>query len=151
MAQVNQATIVTMQANVLKDAQATTLLAALVATLVDWDNSEERTGRRGEYHTTGANSLRLREVEGPMLRAVCATLHSVGVDCEESDIAELLDGRYEFQISFAANRFSSKSQRGLSATEMRALDRAAQIMDKATPDKLEQIAKVLHVVPRKAA
>src|SRR6266702_5265698 len=125
------------------------ILGALFALAVDWESAETRTGRRGQYQTTGASMFRIRELsedERAILEATCAAL---GMELAPEDLDEIFQGEFEYQVSFACNRFSSKgsvvSGVRLTSNEMRTIERLKAIAEK----KPEAVRELLQ--PRRAA
>lgn len=127
------------------------VLAALFAIMTNWDEAEVRAGRRGEYRTTGANMFRLRELAGEERGRVEAACAAVGIGIESEEIDEMFNGDYEYQISFACNRFVSKgatvSGIRLTGNEMKAVERLRVIAEK----KPQAVAELLGAAPRKRA
>lgn len=119
------------------------LVAALFSILTNWDETEARTGRRGEYRTTGASMFRVRELQDEDKAILAASCAALGVDVESEEIDEIFGGDYEYQVSFACNRFPSKSVSvagiRLTGNEMRTVERLKQIAAK----KPQAVAELL--------
>ena len=108
------------------------IVAALLAVVTDWERAEVRSGRRGEYRTTGASMYRLRELsaeDADVLKTLCGAL---GIDEDEKELLASFAGDYEFQVSYACNRFATKAgsigAQRLTNNELRTLERAKQIV-----------------------
>lgn len=108
--------------------QQEVFLAAMMVLLTDWENTERRQGRRGEYATTGAQSFRLREIPRDMAAAIAQSLSTLGFELSEDDIAQCFANEFDYQVSFSINRFPLKQTAGLTATDMRAIERVRAIM-----------------------
>lgn len=109
------------------------VVAALFALLTDWDKAETRQGRRGEFRTTGANMYRIRELQPEETEQIKMLAATFGIDTDEEDLQEMFSGEYEYQISYACNRFATKSGKyaqgpRLTSQELRTLERAKQIL-----------------------
>lgn len=107
------------------------LVAALFALVTDWDQAEIRAGRRGEYRTTGASMHRLRTLTTDEIGQLVATAGTVGVNTDEGELLVFFGGDYEYQVSYACNRFATRATVGgqrLTANEQRTLERAQSIL-----------------------
>lgn len=120
------------------------VLAALLAVITNWNETEARQGRRGEYHTTGANMVRVSELTDDEKELVIAAANAIGVDCTDEDIAEVFDGEYEYQASLSCNRFGRKGSNvagvRLTQNDMRTVERFRRIAE-SKPQAIEQILK----------
>lgn len=104
------------------------IIGAMIVMLTNWDSSEVRTGRRGDYLTTGAMQIRFRTVPKETQMSVLMALRALGEDIDEEELAEVFNGNDEFQMSFAINKFQSKS-RGLSTADQRAIERVKALLE----------------------
>lgn len=107
------------------------MVAMLLALTTSWEQAEIRSGRRGEYRTTGASMFRFRDVTPEVAEMLTTTCGTLGVDVDEDAIRELFSGEFEFQISYACNRFSTRPAIGgqrLTSNEVRTLERAKAIL-----------------------
>lgn len=129
------------------------ILAALMALATDWDHAEQRMGRRGEYRTTGANMIRMRELTDEEKQAVVAGASALGMDVDEEDLEDVFSGTHEYQASFAVNRFTMKnaSYGGLRLTqnEARTIERLRTIAERK-PEAVQEALKVLDRADRAA-
>lgn len=119
------------------------VIAALIAMSTNWDQAEVRTGRRGQYRTTGASMIRLREVKPEIGEQVAHIAGMLGLELDDEDIEEMFNGDFEFQISYACNRFATKTgtigSTRITQNEMRTLERAAEILKRK--DSAEQVLR----------
>lgn len=126
------------------------LVAALFALVTNWEDAETRTGRRGDYRTTGASMYRLRNLDEEELDQVKLMCGVFGLDYDEDDLAVFFAGDYEYQVSYACNRFATKAgglaSSRLTSQERRTLDRAAEILASK-----EDVARPFLTTPRRAA
>lgn len=126
------------------------IVAALLAAVTNWDETETRIGRRGQYHTTGASMYRIRQLTPEEADSVKVIVGTLGVDLDDEDITEIFDGEHEFQVSYACNRFEVRggvgSQR-LTQNEMRTLERAKLIL----VNKEAEATRILTTPDSKAA
>lgn len=124
-----------------------TLVAALVAAITNWDEAETRQGRRGDFKTTGANMIRLKELDSSEREQLSLVCGAMGCDLDDEELEELFAGSFEFQVSFSCNRFpvSSASGPALTMAERRVLDKAAGILVRK-----EKAAAELLTMPRAA-
>lgn len=108
------------------------IVAALFALVTDWDEQETRQGRRGEYRTTGASMFRIRTLQEDEADSIKAIAGTFGLDLDDDELQEIFSGDYEYQISYACNRFESKTGGiaggRLTQNEMRTLERAKTIL-----------------------
>lgn len=131
--------VVTMDGD--KDVKTDMLIAVLLVLLTDWDNVQERQGRRGTYVTTGALSTRFREVPDEVQQAVRQSLEVLGIYLNEEDLDLFFDGEHEYQVSHAINRFAMTGgkDRPLTANEMKSIDRVKALLQRkggAVTDRL---------------
>ena len=112
------------------------IVAELLAIIVNWPETESRIGRRGEFYTTGAQMVRVRELDEEELSRLTSMATALGLDYDEEELKKVFSGDFEYQVSFACNRFPSKSGKAagggmrLTANEMRAVERLRAISEK---------------------
>lgn len=118
------------------------ILAALVVLLADWDNAQKRTGRRGEYLTTGALSTRFRELPEEVQRGCMEAVGSLGLDVNDGELDAFFNAGHEYQVSYSINRFGasgSSTGKTLTSNELRSVERVRTLIEKkgkAVLDKL---------------
>lgn len=110
------------------------MIAALLAISVNWDDDNSVTvkeGRRGEYRTTSAQMERIRVLNDEEAQELANIAGSMGLDVSEGELKEFFSGDFEYQISYACNRFATvtggRTQR-LTAKELRTLEQARNIL-----------------------
>lgn len=127
-----------------KQSNTQLVLAALFALATNWDSTESRTGRRGEYQTTGASMFRIRELGEDERAVIEATCASLGIEVSPDELDDVFKGDYEYQVSFACNRFPSKGSNvggiRLTSNEMRTIERLRIIAEKK-PQAVQELLK----------
>lgn len=117
------------------------ILAALVVLLADWDSAQKRTGRRGEYLTTGALSTRFRELPEEVQRGCMEAVALLGLDVNDGELDAFFNAGHEYQVSYSINRFGASGSSGktLTSNELRSVERVRTLIEKkgkAVLDKL---------------
>ena len=91
---------------------------------------------------------RLRELAPEELDSVQAVCGALGLDVDNEELREFFSGDFEYQASFAVNRFETKATGGgqrLTQNELRTLERAKLILgrkERAAASFLTQPEKV---------
>lgn len=133
----------------MKSQDSELLIAALLVMFTNWDNTETREGRRGKYHTTGASQLpRMKTIPKDIKSNLISIANSIGMDIEEEEIDELFSGLHEYQLSFAINRFESRTGDGISLTSRE--QKAVQTVVELLARKPEAVTEKLPELLRKA-
>lgn len=119
-----------------------TLLAALVVLLADWDNAEERTGRRGKYLTTGAMSTRFRELPEDVQDRCMEALSTLGLDINAGELDAFFNAGHEYQVSYSINRFGvsgGSGEKPLTSNELRSVERVRTLIEKKGKTVLDKL------------
>lgn len=128
------------------------ILAALLAVLTNWERAEVRQGRRGEYRTTGASLVRIRALDDEKeIEAIRMVTGLLGMDIDDDDLEEIFSGDFEYQVSYACNRFPTAGSAArvprLTQNETRTLQRASTII----ASKGDAALRIFDTPGRKAA
>lgn len=118
------------------------LVGTLLVLLANWPDAEARTGRRGTYLTTGAQSFRARTLPPELIDTIHRLCETFGVTKTEKEIKHIFSGIYEYQVSFSVNKFQIRKQPSLTQLEQRAIEKIRQILEEDGKDTsvLEQLA-----------
>lgn len=104
------------------------LIGALAILLTDWSQTENRIGRRRQFHTTGATQVRLRTLDERTREDLYQVAMVLGIPVGQEDIEMIFSGNEDYQMSFSINRFEMVGG-GLSSTDKRAIERVKGLLD----------------------
>ena len=93
---------------------------------------------------------RIRELNPQELEVIKIVVGALGLEADDESLTETFAGDFEYQVSYACNRFATVSggrQPRLTANEMRTLERARGIL----ANKEQAAAAVLTAPDRKVA